>query len=59
MAKEKKADKKAIIAVILMGCLFVIVHGLALLVIEPFEAAGIEPAFDNPDDPMNIVFIFI
>jgi presenilin-like A22 family membrane protease len=59
MAKKKKDDKKAIIPVILMGCLFVIVHGLALLVIEPFEAAGIEPAFDNPDDPMNIIFIFV
>ena len=59
MAKLKKFDKKAIVPVILMGCLFIVVHGLALLVIEPFEAAGIEPAFDDPDDPFNIVFIFV
>lgn len=59
MAKEKKLDKKAIFAVLLMGGLFVIVHGLALLVTAPFEAAGVQPAFDNPDDPMNIIFIFV
>jgi len=59
MAKEKKFDKKSILPVVLMGCLFIVVHGLALLVIEPFEAAGIEPAFDDPDDPLNIVFIFV
>jgi len=58
MAKKKKSDKKAIIPVFLMGCLFIIVHGLALLVTAPFEAAGVQPAFDNPDDPMNIIFIF-
>jgi presenilin-like A22 family membrane protease len=59
MAKEKKSDKKVIIPVLIMGCFFIIVHGLALLVIEPFEAAGLEPAFDDPDDPLNIVFIFV
>ena len=59
MAKEKKIDKKAIFPIFIMGCLFVIVHGLALLVTAPFEAAGLQPAFDNPDDPMNIIFIFV
>lgn len=59
MAKKKKSDKKAIIPVFLMGCLFVIVHGLALLVTAPFKSAGVQPAFDNPDDPMNIIFIFV
>jgi len=59
MAKKKKSDKKAIIPIFLMGCLFVIVHSLALLVIAPYKAAGVQPAFENPDDPMNIVFIFI
>ncbi len=59
MAKEKKIDKKAIIPVFLMGCLFVIVHGLALLVTAPFKVAGLQPAFDNPNDPMNIIFIFV
>jgi presenilin-like A22 family membrane protease len=59
MAKKKKIDKKAIFPVVLMGCLFVVVHGLALIVTAPFEAAGLQPAFDNPDDPMNIIFIFV
>lgn len=59
MAEAKNFDKKALFPVFLMGCLFVLVHGLALLVTAPFEAAGMQPAFENPDDPMNIVFIFI
>ncbi len=59
MVKEKKIDRKAVIPVFLMGCLFVIVHGLALLVTAPFKEAGLQPAFDNPDNPMNIIFIFV
>ena len=59
MTEENKFDKKVLIAVLLMGCFFVIVHGLALLVIAPYQAAGVQPAFENPNDPMNIVFIFI
>jgi len=59
MAKEEKSDKKVYLPVFFMGCLFVIVHGLALLVMRPFELAGVRPAFENPDDPMNIVLIFI
>jgi presenilin-like A22 family membrane protease len=59
MAEERNFDKKTLIPVFLMGCLFVVVHGLALIVIAPFEAAGVQPAFENPDDPMNIILIFI
>ncbi len=59
MAEKNKLDKKVLIPVLLMGCFFIIVHGLALLVITPYKAAGIQPAFENPDDPMNIVLIFI
>ncbi len=59
MAEEKNFDKKALLPVFLMGFLFVLVHGLALLVTAPFEEAGMQPAFENPDDPMNIVFIFV
>ncbi|MFB0501334.1 MAG: presenilin family intramembrane aspartyl protease PSH, partial [Candidatus Bathyarchaeia archaeon] len=40
-----------------MGGLFVLVHGLALLVVGPFEAADMG-AFENPNDPMNLVFFF-
>ena len=47
-----------IMPVILMGCLFVVIQGLALLVIAPFESAGMQ-AFENVDDPMNLVVIFV
>jgi len=59
MAREKPVDKNEILAVFLMGCLFVLIHGLSLLITTPFESAGIEPAFENPNDPMNIVYIFM
>jgi presenilin-like A22 family membrane protease len=41
-----------------MGCLFVLVYGLALLIVTPFEAAGLV-VFENPDDPLNIVYFFL
>jgi len=59
MTKDKKTGMKDIIPVIMMGCLFFIIHSLALLVIGPFEAAGVQPAFENPDDPMNLVYFLI
>ena len=59
MDKNISKDKKGIFSVFLMGCLFVLIHLLALSITAPFQAAGIQPAFENPDDPMNIVFIFV
>lgn len=59
MAKKKSKDKSGIIPVILMGGLFVLIHGLALLVTAPFVEAGVQPAFENPNDPTNIVYIFV
>jgi len=47
-----------VFAVFIMGLFFIIVHGLALLILQPFETAGIEPAFENPNDPTNIIYIF-
>jgi presenilin-like A22 family membrane protease len=41
-----------------MGCLFIIIQGLALLVVGPFESAGMQ-AFEDVDDPVNLVIIFI
>ena len=49
---------KDAVPVALMGCLFVIVHGLALLIVAPFEAAGLF-VFENPDDPFNVVYFFL
>lgn len=59
MDKEKLKDKKEIYSIILMAGLFVIIHGLALLITEPFVEAGIQPAFENPNDPLNIIYIFV
>jgi presenilin-like A22 family membrane protease len=59
MVKDEKTGIKDVFPVIMMGCLFIIIHSLALLVIGPFEAAGVEPAFENPDDPMNLLYFFV
>ena len=59
MAEEGTSDSKPLFPVFLMGCLFLIIHGLALLILSPFEAAGVRPAFENPDNPLNIVYIFV
>jgi presenilin-like A22 family membrane protease len=57
MNKEERKNRNEIFPIFLMGCLFVIIHVLALFVAGPFEAAGIE-AFENPDDPINLVIFF-
>ncbi|MGQ9460131.1 MAG: presenilin family intramembrane aspartyl protease PSH, partial [Candidatus Bathyarchaeaceae archaeon] len=58
MNKDKEREMKDIFPVFLMGGLFVLIHGLALLVIRPFEVAGVS-VYENPDDPMNIVYFFL
>ena len=58
MDKAKKREMKDFFPVFLMGGLFVLIHSLALLVVAPFEAVGIV-AFENPNDPMNLVFLFL
>ncbi len=47
-----------IFPIFLMGSLFVLIHGLALLVISPFEVAGIR-VYENPNDPLNVVYLFL
>ena len=59
MIEDKKVKINDLIPIVIMGFLFVIIHLLALLVIGPFQSAGVEPAFENPDDPLNLVFFFI
>ena len=58
MNKDKKMEIKDVLPVFLMGGLFVLIHSLALFVVTPFEAADIS-AFENPNDPMNIVYFFL
>ena len=59
MAKKKSKDNSEIFPVILMGGLFILIHGLAILVTAPFVEAGVQPAFEDPDNPINIIFIFV
>jgi presenilin-like A22 family membrane protease len=59
MENKKKIGNKEIIPILLLASLFIIVHLLALAITSPFIQAGVEPAFDNPDDPINIVYIFL
>ena len=57
MEKKKLSYRKDLFPVILMGGLFVLIHGLALLVTGPFIDAGMQ-AFENSSDPMNLVIFF-
>ncbi len=58
MEEKKLSIKKEIFPIIIMGFFFVFIHGLALLVIAPFEAAGMQ-AFEDSGDPMNLVIFFV
>jgi presenilin-like A22 family membrane protease len=48
-----------LLPIFFMGCFFVIIYGLGLLFTSPFQLAGIEPAFENPENPLNIIYIFV
>ncbi|MCK4347623.1 MAG: hypothetical protein KAW47_03310 [Thermoplasmatales archaeon] len=58
MDEKKPVDKKEIFAVIVMAFLFILIHGLALLITGTFEEADMQ-AFEDPDNPMNIAYIFV
>ena len=58
MGKNKAIDKKEIFAVIIMAFFFILIHGLALLITGTFEEANMQ-AFEDPDNPINIAYIFI
>ena len=58
MGKDGKTGKNEILPVILMGCMFVIVYALVLFLTDPFiEDAGVTPAFQDINNPLNIVYI--
>ena len=56
MKDDKTKEKKIILPVFLMGCLFILINGLSLIITNTFEEAGMQ-AFENPDDPTNIIII--
>ena len=57
MKQENSSYKKEIIPIVVMAFLFIFIYSLSLLVVGPFESAGME-AFENPDDPVNLVIFF-
>ncbi len=59
MSNKDDKNKNDFFPVILMGSLFVLIHGLALLVTQPFKTAGIEPAFEDINNPINIIYILV
>jgi len=46
-----------LLPILIMGAFFVIIHLLAILLVWPFDTAGMQ-AFEESDDPLNLVYIF-
>ena len=57
MAKDKNLFNE-LFPIVLMGGLFVIIHFLSLLLVWPFDNAGMQ-AFEETDNPTNLIYIFI
>jgi len=58
MTSSPEEHESLFIPILVMAFLFINIHSLALVVSSPFEEAGME-AFENPDDPLNIVYLFV
>jgi len=57
MSEDKKTiDNREVFAILIMAFLFVIIHGISLLITGTFQEEGMQ-AFEDPDNPINIVFI--
>lgn len=56
--KQHKKFSNELIPIFFMGLLFIIIDFLALLLVWPFEKAGMQ-AFEEADNPVNIVYIFV
>ena len=57
MTDSNEEKSSIIFPMVLMGGLFVVIHLLSLLIAQPFEDIGLS-AFENPDDPENLIFFF-
>jgi len=57
MSETKKIRFNDIFPVVVMGGLFVVIQGLALLLVKPFYAHGMQ-AFPDVNDPVNLAYIF-
>jgi len=54
LSERRGDERRTLFPVLVMGCLYVLIYGLALLATAPYEAAGMT-VFENPDDPNNVV----
>jgi len=52
------SNKRELSSILIMGLFFIVIHGTALFLLQPFETAGVEPAFEDPENPTNIAYIF-
>ncbi len=60
MTEEKNNLKKEFIPVFLMGFLFIIIYSLVLFLTKPFiSKGGIQQAFEDINDPVNILMIIV
>ena len=57
MSNKKSGKSTAVFPMFLMGGLFVVIHSLSMLIMQPFEATGLD-VFDNPNDPVNLLVFF-
>ncbi len=55
---EPKNTSRDFFPIFLMAGLFIVIQGLALLIVKPFVAAGMQ-AFDDVNDPLNLAYILI
>jgi presenilin-like A22 family membrane protease len=58
MDENKKIKFNDIFPVVVMGGLFVVIQGLALLLVKPFFKEGMQ-AFPDVNNPLNLAYIFI
>jgi presenilin-like A22 family membrane protease len=57
MSDDNKEKRAAVFPAVLMGGLFVVIHLLSMLIMKPFEEGNMG-AFDNPNDPTNLIVFF-
>ena len=58
MTDDKKEKGSSFFPMFLMGCLFVVIHLLSILITQPFEAVGLD-VFENPNDLSNLFIFFV
>ena len=59
MERDNRVEISEIIPVLIMAFFFIIIHGLALTMVDPFVDAGLESTFEDKDDPVNLVYFFV